>query len=77
MSFLHVFSASLEGNEMKAEQYLFSRSAFVILHKVALTFELVCHGGHANPKKHRVVYNFLSFYSVILKLGTKKELVIL
>ena len=35
------------------------------------------HGGHASPKKHRVVYNFLSFYSVIVKLGTKKELVIL
>ena len=35
------------------------------------------HGGHASPKKHLVVYNFLSFYSVILKLGTKKELVIL
>ena len=34
------------------------------------------HGGHASPKKHRVVYNFLSFYSVILKLGTMKELVI-
>ena len=32
---------------------------------------------HASPKKHRVVRNFLSFYSVILKLGTKKELVIL
>ena len=27
MSFLHVFSAALEKNEMKAEQYLFSRSA--------------------------------------------------
>ena len=35
------------------------------------------HGGHASPKKHRVVQNFLSFCSVILKLGTKKELVIL
>ena len=34
------------------------------------------HGGHASPKKHRVVHNFLSFCSVILKLGTKKELVI-
>ena len=35
------------------------------------------HAGHASPKKHRVAYNFVSFYSVILKLGTKKELVIL
>ena len=34
-------------------------------------------GGHASPKKHRVVHNFLSFCSVILKLGTKKELFIL
>ena len=34
------------------------------------------YAGHASPKKHRAVYNFLSFYSVILKLGTKKELVI-
>ena len=29
--------------------------------------------GHARPQKHRVVYNFLSFYSVIVKLGTKKS----
>ena len=35
------------------------------------------HAGHARPRKYRVVNNFLSFYSVILKLGTKKELVIL
>ena len=35
------------------------------------------HAGHANPKKYRTRYTFLSFYSVILKLGPKKELVIL
>ena len=35
------------------------------------------HAGHLSPKKHLVVYNFRSFYSVILKLSTKKELVIL
>ena len=38
MSFLHVFSASLEKkkNEMKAELYLFPVVLFVMLHKVAL-----------------------------------------
>ena len=39
--------------------------------------DLSNHAGHASPKKHRVVYNFLSFYSVILKLRSEKELVIL
>ena len=42
MSFLHVFSASLDENEMIAEQYLFSRSAVCYTAQVALTFELVC-----------------------------------
>ena len=31
------------------------------------------HAGHARPQKHRVVCNFLSFYPVILELGTKKN----
>ena len=35
------------------------------------------HAEHARPPKYQVVYNSLSFYSVILKLGTKKELVVL
>ena len=34
------------------------------------------HAGHARPRKFRDVNNFLSFYSVTLKLGTKKELAI-
>ena len=38
---------------------------------------LLYHAKHARPRKFRVVNNFLSFYSVILKLGTKKELAIL
>ena len=33
--------------------------------------------GTQDLKNTGVSYNFLSFYSVILKLGTKKELVIL
>ena len=41
---------------------------------------LLYHAKHARPRKFRVVNNFLfvnNFYSVILKLGTKKELAIL
>ena len=33
--------------------------------------------GTQDLKNTGISYNFLSFYSVILKLGTKKELVIL
>ena len=45
-----------------------------------LDFELICfiiHAGHPRLRIFRDVNILLGFYSVILKLGTKKELVIL